>query len=1359
MPSLLQQGPLAGSTPNFNAYQPSTGLLPALAAAKQAEDEKKRKEEEARRMAALDVPKPISSSLSTPKVQPLKPLSFAGGTSTLPPSILEKPQQSLLTKAPSVLTRPQSAPPVSLPSTVSQAGGLLKSLAKTKIPTIDDIPARLPMTQQAVSGFQKARDFVLPRPESDEAARAQGLVPFRGISGRSDPIYLDAFGAVGSMKNVGFNASKYVAEQIAKREAARGTQGLLERGKGFLANVKSKLVDFSSPIEDTLNAVTKKSGIKLLPEQDIKNQIDRALRAPTLAGQFVKDNKLDEVIRHVDDLGNLDQYLIAKHAIELDTRGITTGRNLANDQALVNEFSPRYEQYAKPIANYSQRLLDYSVETGLVSRELADTLKARYPDYVPFQRVFDEVQTQGHGGGIASLGRQTAVQKILGSEREIESPIESLLAKTNDVFKQGEKNLAGKMLAGYESLPDNPFQLQEIKAFVDEKTGRRLFVEGDNAKDTVSFFDDGIKRMFRTTPEVAAAAKSLNVQQLNILGKIFALPTRLARLGITGINIPFIASNIAKDQVTAFINSNHALRSSIANPAVFLKALTAAVGHGKLYDDWIRAGGGGTSFDLAREQVEHTVASIRSRRGIGSRIAYMVRHPSELLRAVENIVGRSEELTRLQQFYGAKQGLLAQTFNEKNATIGAAAASRENTVNFARRGEWGTVLNSAFLYLNASIQGTRTLLRNLRTKPIQTSTKIALTGMFPVATATVWNLSDPERKAAYEDIAEYEKENNLIIIPPNPTKDEQGRWNVIKIPLSQEINDIVGMARRPLEQMYGLDPVAFGDIAKALLGTVSPIEPTKGSVLSTLTPQAVKPTLEAATNRNLFTGFPQVNQSLSRLSPELQVKDYTSGTARQIAAKLNVSPIKVEEFIKGTFGGVGSQALNAVDNALAAMGVIPKDQIGGQKILDAVAARFNKARGGEIENKAFEEEARIEQLHNDEIARAKAQIKNEGDLQMVGETLYFMSNGEIINRKLNSTDDVEAMVKKLTIQSKIEGDTGYRDNAKKIYDQVQTLKGDKGVTKAEKAAQQAYINSLSDEDYDAYTGYKEFQTTYKSTNTSKVRDLLSPDPSKAVEYLRSLPEEEKSRILNDVLTDEEYDKLKAAADTISYAPSSTAAGEGDKVIGVSKEKDKTLMDKIKRLLTPMGGQKAALIKNLTDEVKAGFPFEDIARGEFRDTRFVPVEYTKTESGESLGGEFYNRNDKYKDPTIKLNEKYLVEDWDKAYMVVSHEILHRLFDLSPMGLEPGKDDTNVYGFAEAWLDTWENTKEKYPILQEIDDHLEKRGYDTRDNYVVATERFAYLGANAMNGGIDAIPPELRKYYIGVIKGATAKGGRR
>lgn len=740
------------------------------------------------------------------------------------------------------------------------------------------------------------------------------------------------------LKPTQINTDEYL-KQLKQEQQITGAKPSLKPIK-LIEDIKTKLVDSTAPIEDILFKTIKKNNLVISPEKNISNQIDRVLRSRELAGQFAKDNGLVDAIKGVPDINKLDQYLIAKHSSEVNT---ITGRNIQADKQLVNQLQGEYEPYAKQVIQYGQKLLDYSVESGLVSPQLATQLKKQYPSYVPLNRIFSEIEKatpQGTGKGVASLSKQTIVQKLKGSERTIANPTESLLTKTLDAFSQGERNISGKLLASYKDLPNNPFLIRELKS-------------GESATHTFSFLDNGIKRTFETTPEIANSAKFLDKRQLGLIGNILAMPVRLARVGITGINLPFIGSNLARDQVGAFINSDKALKTSIANPKVFLQSLFTAIGHGKEYDNWIRAAGGGTSFDISRSAPNVTVKQIRSNRNIGTKIAYIVTHPGELLRTVENVIGRSEEMTRLQQFIGTRDALLKEGRTLNDANILAAKASRENTVNFARSGDWGKALNSVFMYLNAGIQGSRTLMRNLSQRPLQTASKIAISTFFPVATITAWNMGDDKRKEAYNDIQDWEKDNNLVLVPPNPTKDPKtGKWNVIKIPLPQGVSNLTVPVRKSIEGIYGSDGATAKDVGLALIGTSTSLNvQSPNALLGQFIPQAVKPELEMSLNKNLFTGSDIVPKYIdgkpsSSLLPEQQVREDTSGTARIIAKPLGVSPIKIEQFTKSTLGGVGSQLLNASDQALSSMGLIPKEQVGGQSINEGFSSRFTEATGG-----------------------------------------------------------------------------------------------------------------------------------------------------------------------------------------------------------------------------------------------------------------------------------------------------------------------------------------------------------------------------------------------------------------------------
>lgn len=748
-----------------------------------------------------------------------------------------------------------------------------------------------------------------------------------------------------------FNADDVVKKRVAERKAARGGQTLSEKSKQFIENFENKIIDFTSPIQRRYDDAIKadpnfKASQKF--ETNIKDNIDRVLNTPAITSGFVRQNGLEDIIQGVDNLDEFDQYVAAKHILDLPDDVVQKSKfNLDEERALVEAFDGKYAAQADQLSQYNKKTLDYMEESGILSKESRTALEAKYPNYVPLQRVFadDEIGNaiEGAGSGVASLSQQSVVQKITGSERKIESPMESILQNAEKMIRQGEKNKASQKIISYKDIEGNPFGLRQLK------TGEKAAAD----KGTITALVNGKPQRWEVAADVAKAAKALNVQQLNILGKILSMPVRLARLGITGINLPFVAANVARDQVSSFIMSDNGLRSSILNPRVWLAGLGDSIKHGKLHDDMISEGALMTSFDISRNKVTPTLNQIRSNKDLASKAKYTVTNPQEWLRTVENVVGRSEEIARKQQYKGAYEKAIEEGATVAQANNVAARAARENSTNFARRGEWGTVMNNTWLYLNAGIQGSRLLVRNLKNKPAATSAKITSSLMLPMATVTYWNLNDPERKEAYDDIQDYEKENNFIIVPPNPTKDENGRWNVIKIPLPPGVGQFANFVRRPIEASQGLDELQFSEAASNMLRTFSPVDVSKP--VNTVTPQALKPAVQYATGQNLFTGNDTVPQSMQDLPNEQQVKDNTSGTAELVGNALGASPIKTEQVVKDTLGGIGPQILNASDRLLNKAGVLDDDQIGGQTLPDAVSRRFNSAAGGKSEQEQMTE--------------------------------------------------------------------------------------------------------------------------------------------------------------------------------------------------------------------------------------------------------------------------------------------------------------------------------------------------------------------------------------------------------------------
>lgn len=881
-----------------------------------------------------------------------------------------------------------------------------QSSAVSDLSTQSVVPSRPQVEQLARTIERPQMEVPSARPLPDMPAKTLSSNLGSPVLRETGQLNLDSNNPSVNYTPDNFNSKEYVNELTNAQEMARknSSPSLKDKASKGIGTLKAKFVDSLAPIEDTLNKA-KKSGAVIEPKDDIHYQLDRTLRADTLSGQYIKDKGLDKIVQNVKDTNEFDQYLIAKHGKELEDFDITTGRDSAKDKALVAALDSKYGEQAKQITKYNHALLDKSVEYGLVSKAQAAILKKKYPNYVPFNRIFSdgEIQTvPGTGSGKASISSQSVVKKIKGSRREVESPLASIVSKTQDVITQGERNRSAAMLASYHKLPGNPFQLRELKPS-----------ETIGTKSTISYLDRGKKRTFETSPEIAAAAKSLDKEQLGLLGKILAVPTRILRLGATGINPAFTFANVTRDLVSSFINSKNGAR--MISTSAIKDALAAATRHNsKQYQELLREAAGGTSYDIARNKPRMNVKGIRAEKNIGTKAAYVVTHPGELLRAVEDTIGRSEEFGRALQYFSNKEGALAKNMSQSDAKRFAADAARNNSVNFARAGDYGRVLNSVLPYLNAGIQGARTLDRNLKTRPIPTISKIITVIGLPYAVTTHWNVSDEKRRKAYENISEYEKEGNIIIVPSDPKQNDDGSWNVIKIPVQPGLSNIGRLIGKAVEQGNGFgEAITAKDVIGAASSATTSIDLTDGrKIANQATPQALKPSLETMTNKNLFTGREIVPDALKNLDPENQFDKNTSGTAKIVGKTFGVSPLSLENAARTATGGLGQNLINLSDKALATAGVIKQDEVKGKSFIDSITSRFDKASGlsgGALYFKSIEASAKENKLAGKDYQQLNAMLAKEIDQD--GNALPTDDKTKLRNNTILSTSPAIAKVR------------------------------------------------------------------------------------------------------------------------------------------------------------------------------------------------------------------------------------------------------------------------------------------------------------------------------------------------------------
>lgn len=513
---------------------------------------------------------------------------------------------------------------------------------------------------------------------------------------------------------------------------------------------------------------------------------------------------------------------------------------------------------------------------------------------------------------------------------------------------------------------------------------------------SLSFLDDGVENIVKIDPAVASAIHDWDAQSQNVLNNFLRVTNNIFKYGTTGANAGFALPNFVADQIGSAVNSRSLMATH--NPVNFARAFMMTIGKpigerdAKILQEYTAGNKGAlninqytkpaTSEKVANELMLKNADKI-------SKTYTLIRNPKsgfgELFNGLEALVGSTEQLTRVQNFRGAytkaaKEGL--------DASRVANQAARENSIDFLEMGSYGRVVNSFIPYFNASIQGSRTMLRNAAERPASFAAKTAALVGMPVAMSTMWNLSDPKREEIYKTIPDYVKATNLVVISPNAQWNEgKKKWEgVYLMKKPPGMSEFAEPVRRFLEFQASNDPNIRKDFMKFLesdgqkmagdflsgMGPVDFTDPYK--FLSSVTPQALKPTAEAILNKNFFTGEDIVKDNMKDLPADQQkYKNYSKLTSA-IAQQFNTSPLRVDQWIKDTFGEVGTNAVNTVDRLSGA----PEEAIGGRSLEESVTRRFYGAPGGEDTNAFYK-------AYNPASAARKAASKQVTELVQAGE--------------------------------------------------------------------------------------------------------------------------------------------------------------------------------------------------------------------------------------------------------------------------------------------------------------------------------------------------------------------------------------
>jgi hypothetical protein len=304
----------------------------------------------------------------------------------------------------------------------------------------------------------------------------------------------------------------------------------------------------------------------------------------------------------------------------------------------------------------------------------------------------------------------------------------------------------------------------------------------------------------------------------------------------------------------------------------------------------------------------------------GSALTKVKRGLNGVKNAIEHFNDMTENAVRVVAYVNARK---AGVSRDK-----AALLAKNVTVNFNRRGEAGPLMNSFYMFWQASINGN---LQFFRTMTSAEARKLMYYAAGAAAAVTAMSLAASEEeengKTEWENLPDYVKENGLPVKFPG--------MPILVIPLPYGYSILTYGAIKATEAMLGIE--SAGGFAGKTLGKIandmSPLrvpESTSaaGSTIRGITPTAIRPLVDIAMNED-FAGNPIYKEnpefakvkmpdaSLSRrgttdtaIAFSNFLNKATGGTDFQ-PGLIDVSPDAAEYLVGEIFGGAGRTLMQA----------------------------------------------------------------------------------------------------------------------------------------------------------------------------------------------------------------------------------------------------------------------------------------------------------------------------------------------------------------------------------------------------------------------------------------------------------------
>jgi hypothetical protein len=674
---------------------------------------------------------------------------------------------------------------------------------------------------------------------------------------------------------------------------------------------------------------------------------------------------------------DMDMYLYALHATERNIRMTNMGNtdpdkgSGMSDQDAADIIAsvradPKFKAYEEARAMFRKIIDDTNktrVEAGLIPVDMpmkkivtedgVEIDVEPYENYAPLRGFAEEDVEESAdtfartGVGLNIRGREDI--RALGRKSRASDIIAHAMLQNTEAVIRAEKNAVGKALydlvtnnkdeakslgvevittkplktylgsGGVIKVMGDPFYKMKSNVFVFKKDGKEIAIKIGNEQ---------MARALISKPLGSPDISQKLVRTMATINRWFANIN-------TGWNPEFMLTNLPRDLQTALINIGQydikgIEKKVFADVRKGIKASWRVIrdqsAEGEM-EDWFRdfaANGGMTAGVSGTRSLEERIKVISelAKDDKGTNAERAMKAAMAIKQVLEDANGAVENSIRLSVYKNLVQAGVSKPR--------AAQAAKNLTVNFDKRGEYGSVLNSLYLFFNASVQGTLSMSMALArsSKVRKTVAKIVVLGMMQDIINSIMAPEGEDGESMYDKIPDYKLKTNLIIMDPTgATKN-----GYFAIPLPYGFNAFFNMGRTLGRASRG--KYDAGEATGSIMGTfVDAFNPVGGTetFLNFLAPTTLDPVVSLATNTD-FSGKKIFPTAFGGVAPKADSQVYWSSTSpafvnvadflskatgggEYVPGVLEVKPDVLEYVFDYALGGVGAFVKRTFDTA------------------------------------------------------------------------------------------------------------------------------------------------------------------------------------------------------------------------------------------------------------------------------------------------------------------------------------------------------------------------------------------------------------------------------------------------------------